>query len=181
MRPPSYDPYVDHWRENAASSWEDLARALGGSFAARARGLISPELVLLTSGGEPFGRLTANEAGETRLQAGDLTARIRPRTNTTYTMTTDGNETLTAENAGPATVLTLRSGDRAYEASISLLRNSAVARSSDQKEAARISGGLTNRRYRAAFDPQDPASLPIAIFLLHRTLALRSRAFRTSP
>lgn len=173
--------YVDHRRDNAASSWEDLARTLGGSFAARARGLISPELILLTSDGEPFGRLTAGEAGKTLLQAGELAAWIEPRTNTTYTMTTEGDETLTAENAGSATTLTLRSGDRVYGANISLLRNSAVARSSDEREAARISGGITNRRYRAAFDPQSPASLPVAIFLLHRTFALRSSAFRTSP
>ena len=173
--------YVDHHRDNAASSWEDLAWTLGGSFAARARGLISPEMILLTPDGEPFGRLTADEAGGTRLQTGDLAARIEPRTNTTYTMTTGGDETLTAENAGSATTLILRSGDRAYEASISLLRNSAVARSSAGKEAARISGGLTNRRYRAAFDPQDPASLPVTIFLLYRAFALRSSAFRTSP
>ncbi len=172
--------YVDHRRDNAVSSWEDLARALGGSFAARARGLISPEMILLTSDGEPFGRLTAGEAGETRLQAGDLAAWIEPRTDSTYAMTTDGEETLTAENAGSATALTLRSGDRVYDASISPLRNSAVARSSDEREAARVSGGLANRRYRAAFDPQDPASLPVAIFLLHRAFALRSSAFRAS-
>ena len=173
--------YVDHRRDNAASSWEDLARILGGSFAARARGLISPELILLTSDGEPFGRLTADEAGETRLQAGDLAARIEPRTATTYTMTTDGDETLAAENTGSATTLTLRSGDRVYVASISLLRNSAVAHSSDERETARISGGLTNRRYRATFAPQDSASLPVAVFLLNRTFALRSSAFRTGP
>ena len=172
--------YVDHWRDNAASSWEDLARTLGGSFAARARGLIAPELILLTRAGEPFGRLTAGEAGKTLLQAGDLASWIEPRTDETYRMTTGDEETLTAEITGPATTLTLRSGERAYEAGISLLRNSAVAHSSDGKEAARVSGGLTNRRYRAAFDPQDPASLPAAIFLLHHAFTLRRRAFRAS-
>lgn len=171
--------YVDHWRDNAASSWEDLARTLGGSFAARARGFVSPELTLLTRTGEPFGRLTAGDAGKTRLQAGDLAAWLEPRTGAAYAMTTDGDEILAAENANSATTLTLRSGDRAYEARISLLRNSAVARLSDGSEAARVSGGLTNRRYRATFDPQDPFSLPIAIFLLHRTFALRSSAFQT--
>lgn len=170
--------YVDHWRDNAASSWEDLARTLGGSFAARARGLIAPELILLTRAGEPFGRLTAGEAGETRLQAGDLTAWIGPPTGATYGMTTGDAEILAARTTGSAATLALRSGDRAYEARISLLRNSAVARSSDGREAARVSGGLTNRRYRAVFDPRDPASLPVAIFLLQHTFALRSKAYR---
>jgi hypothetical protein len=86
--------------------------------------------------------------------------------------------TLTAETTGSATDLILRSGDRAYEAHVSLLRNSAVASLSDEGESARVSGGLTNRRYRAVFDPQDPVSLPVAVFLLHHTFALRRGAYR---
>jgi hypothetical protein len=93
-------------------------------------------------------------------------------------MTGDDGEVLTARAAGSASVLTLRSGGTTYEASISPLRNSATARSSAGREAARVSGGLTNRRYRVTFDPQDPASLPVAVFLLHHTFALRSKAFR---
>jgi len=169
--------YVDHPAERAAS-WEELAQALGGSFAARARGLVSPELVLLTRNGEPFGRLTEGEAGRTRLQAGGLAAWIEPPTGAAYAMTTGDDATLTAEAACSAAALTLRSGDRAYEARISLLRNSAVARLSGERETARVSGGLTNRRYWAVFDPQDPASLPVAVFLLHRTFALRRGAYR---
>ncbi|HEV2094376.1 MAG TPA: hypothetical protein VGR18_14545 [Rubrobacter sp.] len=165
-------------RGESRTAWEDLARTLGGSFGARARGAIAPELILLTRDGEPFGRLTADEDGRTHLQAGGLAAWIEPLTDATYGMTTGDERTLTAETVGSATTLTLRSGDRAYEARISLLRNSAVARSSDEGEAARVSGGLTNRRYRAVFDPEDPASLPVAVFLLHHTFALRSRAYR---
>lgn len=171
---------MDHSVERAAS-WNELTRALGGSFAARARGVVSPELILLTEAGDPFGRLAAGEAGRTHLQAGDLMAWIEPRPGAAYGMTTGDEETLTAETAGPASTLTLRSGNRAYEASISLLRNSAAARSSEGREAARVSGGLTNRRYRAVFDTQDPASLPVAVFLLHRTFALRSKAYLTGP
>jgi len=165
-------------RGEARTTWEDLARALGGSFAARARGVVSPELILLTEAGDPFGRLAAGEAGKTHLQAGDLTAWIEPRPGSAYKMTTGAEETLAAETPDSAVALILRSGDRTYEASISLLRNSATARASDGRETARVSGGLTNRRYRAVFDPHDPASLPVAIFLLHRTFALRSRAYR---
>jgi hypothetical protein len=166
-------------RAESMAAWEDLARTLGGSFAARARGVVSPELILLTAAGEPFGRLTAGEAGKTRLQADDLAAWIEPQTGATYRMTTGDEELLTAEPTSSAATLTLRSGDRAYEARVSLLRNSAVARSSDGREAARVSGGLTNRRYRAIFDPQDPVSLPVAIFLLQHTVTLRSKAYRT--
>ncbi|HKH10502.1 MAG TPA: hypothetical protein VKA73_05085 [Rubrobacter sp.] len=171
---------MDHSAQRAAS-WDELTRALGGSFAARARGVVSPELVLLTGTGYPFGRLAAGEADRTHLQAGELTAWIEPLTGGAHAMTTGDEETLIAETAGPASALTLRSGGRTYEASISLFRNSATARASDGGEAARVSGGLTNRRYRAVFDPQDPASLPIAVFLLHRTFALRSMAYRASP
>ena len=168
-------------REQNLTAWGDLARDLGGTFAARARGAITPEVILLTRDGEPFGRLTAGEDGRTHLQAGDLTAWIEALPDATYAMTTGDEKTLTAETAGSATDLILRSGDRAYEARISLLRNSAVARMSDERESARVSGGLTNRRYRAAFDPQDPVSLPVAVFLLHHAFALRRGAYRTGP
>lgn len=162
--------------------WEDLALELGGSFAARARGLVSPELVLLTAGGDPFGNLMTDEDGRTRLQLGDqLAAWIESGPGEAYRMTTDGAEILTAEPAGSATRLTLRSVDRAYEARVSLLRNRATAGSSTGDEAARISGGLTNRRYRAAFDPTDPVSLLVAIFLLNHTATLRGKAYRARP
>jgi len=168
-------------REENLTAWEDLARSLDGSFAARARGAITPELILLTGGGEPFGRLTAGEDGRTHLQAGDLTAWIEALPDATYAMTTGYEKTLTAETTGSATDLILRSGDRAYEARISLIRNSAVASLSDERDSARVSGGLTNRRYMAIFDPQDPVSLPVAVFLLHHTFALRRGAYRAGP
>ena len=171
--------YVDPRINNAASSWEDLARALGGSFIARARGLVSPELALFTPQNEPFGDLLTDAAGGTRFRAGDLEAEIREDESHRYVMTTGGTQTLTAESAGSPTLLNLRSGDRLYEARISLLRNRATAKSSTGNETARLSGGLTNRRYRATFDPQDPTSLPIAILLLHQTVKLRSKAYLT--
>ncbi len=168
---------MDHRAESLAS-WEDLARTLGGSFVARVRGMVAPELILLTEGDEPFGRLTAGEEGRTHLQAGGVMAWIEPRPGSTYGMTTGDAETLTAEPAGSPTLLTLRSGGRLYEASISLLRNRATATASDGREAARLSGGLTNRRYRATFDPRDPASLPVAVFLLNHTVTLGRGAYR---
>lgn len=170
---------VDHSAAGAAS-WNGLARALGGSFTARARGVVSPELILLTEAGEPFGRLSADEGlpGGTRLEAGALEARIEARPGGAYGMTTDAGEVLTAETAGPASLLAVRSGGDAYEARISPLRNGATARSSDGREAARVSGRLAGRRYGIFFDPKDAASLPVAVFLLNHTFALRRAAFR---
>lgn len=168
---------MDHRGEDRAS-WDGLARTLGGSFVARAQGVVVPELILFAPDGEPFGRLTAGEDNRTHLQAGDVMAWIEPRPGGTYGMTTGEGETLTAEPAGSPTLLTLRSGGRRYEASISLLRNRATATASAGGEAARLSGGMTNRRYRATFDPQDPASLPIAVFLLNHIVTLRRGAYR---
>jgi hypothetical protein len=159
--------------------WEALAHDLEGSFTARVRGLVSPEIVLLSARGEPFGYLRAADAGETRLRAGDLSATFAPSADAGHTLKIDGGEILDAKPAGSATALDLRSGNRTYRADISLLRNSATAGSSGGPDTARISGGLTNRRYRVTFDPGDAAALPIAVFLLDRLLTLRRGAFRT--
>jgi hypothetical protein len=42
-----------------------------------------------------------------------------------------------------------------------------------------ITGGLTNRTYEAVFDAGDEGSLPVAIFLLYLTVALRRKAYLT--
>lgn len=170
--------FMDDDRIMRLAAWGSLARELGGSFSARVRGVVSPEVILLTPDGGIFGRLVADEAGGRRLRAGDVSARIETQADGRYRMATAGAEVLDAGASGSATALELRSGDQSYGASISLLRNSATARSSDGTEAVRISGGLTNRRYRATFDPEDPASLPVAVFLLDRLFTLRRDAFR---
>jgi hypothetical protein len=65
------------------------ARPRPGRLLRRPRpGLVTPELILLTQQGEPFGRLTAGEDGKTHLQAGDLTAWIEALPDATYAMTT---------------------------------------------------------------------------------------------
>ena len=46
-------------RDDSLTAWEDLSRLLGGSFVARVRGVVAPELILLTGDDEPFGHLTA--------------------------------------------------------------------------------------------------------------------------
>jgi hypothetical protein len=171
---------MDRERRNGALSWEGLSGTLGGSFAARASGLVAPEMILLTSGGERFGRLTSNASGETRFRAGNLEAEIQQHEGHRYEMMTGHAKTLTAEPAGSPTVLSLRSGGHLYEARISLFRNRTTARSTSGNETASLSGGLTSRRYNATFDPKDPSALPIAIFLLHHTTKLRREAYRTT-
>ena len=171
---------MDQRRNDGASSWENLSRTLGGSFTARARGLVNPVLMLAREN-ESFGQLLSDASGRTRFRAGDLEAEIRQYGNYRYVMTTGSTRTLTVEPTGSPTVLSLSSGGRLYEARISLLRNRATAMPSTGNETARISGGLTNRRYKATFDTGDPAALPIAILLLHHTADLRRKAFRARP
>lgn len=164
--------------ENASPAWQTLAESLGGSFTAHTRGLFNPELVLLDRTGDPFGRLAPRGAGGATLTAGDAEARIE-RTNTPgYEMTSKGVSLLTAETSGPATTPGIRTANQAYETRISLLRNRATAQTTEDRTTARISGGLSNRRYRTTFDPEDPAALPVALFLLYRLNTLRSRAYQ---
>ena len=171
---------MERGRKNGSLYWEDLSGTLGGSFTARASGLVAPEMVLLTSGGEVFGRLATDASGGGRFRAGEFEAGIRHYEGNRHDMTTGNAVTLTAEPTSSPTVLSLRSGDHLYEARISLFRNRATARSASGSEAASLSGGLTNRRYNATFDPEDPSALPIAVFLLHHTAKLRREAYRTT-
>ena len=60
---------MEEWN-TGPSGWRELAGDLGGSFAARARGVVSPELVLLTEAGEPFGA---------RVPAAGSVAQVTPR------------------------------------------------------------------------------------------------------
>jgi hypothetical protein len=158
--------------------WSRLREALAGSFAARARGLLASEFILLNQGGEEFGRLRIDgpEGGE--LEAGDLRAVIERVPRSGHKMLTGGAQTLVAQPVGSSDTLEIRCGDRRYEARLSLLRNTAVARVPDGGEAARVTGGLTNRSYEAVFDTEDDGSLPAAVFLLYHTVALRRRVYR---
>ena len=162
-----------------SQSWSTLAQALAGSFAARARGLLTLEFVLLNRGGEELGRLHVHGPTGAELEAGDLRAAIERSQQARYSMLTGGTETLAAEALGTSDILEIWCGGRSYEAHLSLLRNTAVARSSSGKVAARVTGGMTTRHYEAFFDTEDEASLPVAVFLLYYTVTLRSRAYRT--
>ena len=157
--------------------WGELRERLAGYFAARAQGLLASEFVLSSRSGEEFGRLRVQGPGGAELETGSTRVKIERTARSRYRVLTGDSETLVAESAGSSSALRVRCGKRTYEARLNLLRNTAVARSSGDEEAARIAGGLTNRSYEAVFDVGDEGSLPIAVFLLYHTVALRRRAF----
>ncbi|MDP8949795.1 MAG: hypothetical protein M3N00_06070 [Actinomycetota bacterium] len=169
MRPTPEDP----------ASWRELRERLAGYFAARARGLLASEFVLSGRSGEEFGRLRVHGPGGAELETGSTRANIERTARSRYRMLIGGAQTLVAEPARSTSsgALEVRCGNRTFEARFNLLRNTAVARSSGGEEAARIAGGLTNRSYEAVFDVGDEGSLPVAVFLLYHTVALRRRAF----
>ena len=140
-----------------------------------------PEFVLRDSAGGEFGRLLVEESGRATLD-GDLRAEILPSEGSGHVMLTGGRETLTARPQGTSSSVEIRCGDETYEASMALLRNTAEARPRDAApamETARAVGGpLTNLSYKATYDRNDAAALPIAVLLLCRLISLRRRAYR---
>ena len=156
--------------------WMELRERLAGYFAARARGILALEYVLSSRSGERFGRLRVHGPEGAELEVGSTRAEIERTARSRYRMLTGGAQTLVAEPAR-STALEIRCENRVYEARINLLRNTAVARSSGGREAARIVGGLTNLSYETDFDAADEGALPVAFFLLYHTAALRRRAF----
>lgn len=159
--------------------WRKLQERLAGYFAARASGLLASEFVLSSRSGEEFGRLRIRGEEGAEFEAGSTEAAIERTARSRYRVLTGDAETLVAEFAGSSGTLEVGRGARAYEVRLSLLRNTATARPSGGEEAARITGGLTNLSYEAFFEPEDEGSLPIAVFLLYRTVSLRRRAFLT--
>jgi len=159
--------------------WRRLRETLAGSFAARARGLLASDFAVLDREGEEVGRLRIHGPEGAQLEAGPLEARIERVARSRYTMLSGGAEILTAGSAGASPEI--RCLGRLYEVRLSLLRNTAEAGSAGGGVAARITGGLTNRSYEAAFDVEDEGSLPVAFFLLYRTVALRREAYRAGP
>ena len=169
MRPVPEDPTLAPWRE--------LREHLAGYFAARSRGLLASEFVLSGRSGEEFGRLRVHGLEGAELETGSMRAEIERTSG--YRMVTGSAKTLSAEPARDTSgALEVRCGNRVYETRLDLLRNTAAARlCGSGEEAARIAGGLTNRSYEAVFDVEDEGSLPVTVFLLYHTVALRRRAF----
>lgn len=156
--------------------WRRLGEVLAGSFAARAHGLLGSDFAILDREGEEVGRLRIHGSEGAQLRAGDLEAEISRVARSRYMMLSGGAEILTAGSAGAS--LEIRCPGRLYETRLSLLRNTAEAGPAGGEVVARITGGLTNRRYEAFFDVDEGCSLPVAFFLLYRTVALRREAYR---
>ena len=168
MGPVQEDPTLAPWRR--------LGETLAGSFAARARGLLAADFAILDREGDEVGRLRIHGPEGAELDAGDLEARIERLTRSRYRMLSGGTQFLKAGSTGAS--LEMSCLGRRYEARLSLLRNTAAT---GGEVAVRITGGLTNRRYEASFDVDDESSLPVAFFLLYRTVALRREAYRAGP
>jgi hypothetical protein len=164
-------------RQKDPTPWRRLGETLEGSFDARACGFLAPEFAILGREGGEIGRLQIHGAEGAVLGAGDLEARIERSALSGYTMLTDGVEILRADSLGAWNAPEIECLDRPYRGRLSLLRNTAEAGPAGERATIRISGGLTNRKYEAVFDAGDEASLPVALFLLYLTVALRRKAY----
>ena len=159
--------------------WRRLGETLAGSFAARERRLLASEFALFGREGEEVGRLEIHGDKGAELGARYLEAQIERSAHSGFTMLTDGAEILTAEPLAAWNAPEIKCLHRLYQGRLSLLRNTARAGPAGEKATVSITGGLTNRTYEAVFDAGDEGSLPVAIFLLYLTVALRCKAYLT--
>jgi hypothetical protein len=159
-------------------SWELLRRDLGGSFTARARGLLASEFDLLNPGGQKFGRLLLRGLSAAKFQSGDYSAAFETA-GRRYRMVADGEEVLTAGlRERSINELEISCDEQIYEARINLFRNLALASYPGDERAVRLSGGLTGRSYEVFLAAEDGCALPVAVFLLWRIVEHRRRAYR---
>jgi hypothetical protein len=161
------------------ASWRRLGESLEGSFAARARGLLAPDFAILDLEGEEIGCLEFHGPHGAELEAGDLEARIERSSPSGYAMLAGGAKILEAEPVGTLNTHEIRCLDRLYQGRLSLLRNTAWTGPAGERVTVRITGGLTNRNYKAVFDAGNAGSLPVALFLLYLTVTLRRKAYVT--
>jgi hypothetical protein len=164
--------------DQTLAPWTELLETLQGSFTARARGFFASDFALLDPGGREVGRLRVHGPEGARLEAGSLAVGIEHTAPHRYAMLAGAAQILSAETADSPDAMRIRYAERAYEANLSLLRNTAEALSPAGDSAARVTGGLTNRRYEVTFDAEDERSLPVAVFLLYRLVAFRRGAYR---
>jgi hypothetical protein len=163
----------------APTPWRRLGETLEGSFTAHARGLLAPGFAILSKEGEEIGRLQIHGAEGAELGAGELEARIERSATSGYRMLTDDAVILTAKPLGAWNAPEIEYLESLYRGRLSVLCNTAEAGPAGEKATIRISGGLTNRKYEAVFDAGDEGSLPVALFLLYLTVALRRKAYLT--
>ena len=157
--------------------WQELGEALSGNFTARARGLLASDFALLDTEGKEIGCLEVHGTTGAKLRAGNAQARIERAERSGYNMLFRDMAILTS--TGNTTSPAIKYLNRPYETALSLLRNKAEAGPPQHPTTIRIKGGLTNRTYRAIFDPHDEGSPPVALFLLYRLISLRRKAYVT--
>ena len=167
-------------QDPALAAWRKLGETLAGSFVARARGPLAPLLAIQDRGGGRIGRLEIHGPEGAELDAGELQARIERPAPSRYAMLAGGKQILAAGPVGSVSTPEIRCFGRLYQGRLSLLRNKAEAGPSGEGVKARVTGGLTNRNYKAIFDAGDEGSLPVAVFLLYLVVALRREAYLTA-
>ncbi|MDQ4106775.1 MAG: hypothetical protein M3157_06350 [Actinomycetota bacterium] len=161
--------------------WKELQGRLAGSFTARSRGFLGDEFIFSNTDGEELGRLIMWGLRGAKLTAGALEAVVERAAGSRYAMLTGGEEVLRAHPFGAsANGLEIECGDRAYTATVGLLRNVAAARNRAGDETVRLAGNITGRGYRADIDVEDGCALPVAVLLLYHTASLRRRAYRAA-
>jgi hypothetical protein len=163
------------------AAWRSLGESLAGSFTARVQGSLvrTSEFAIQDRQGGRVGRLEIYGPEGAELDAGALQARIEHPALSRYAMLAGGDRILAAEPVGSISTPEIRCFDRLYQGRVSLLRNKAEAAPSGEAVKVRVTGGLTNRNYEAAFDADDEGSLPVAIFLLYLVVTLRRGAYVT--
>ena len=162
----------------AAPSHDLLRQVPGGSFTARARGLLKPEFILLDPNGRELGRLQLRGASGAELRLGDRVAAFE-MSGRGYRMVADGEEVLVAIPKGRSGgELEVSCVGQSYEARADLPRNLAVASYRESGEnAVRLSGSLLGRDYEALLATGDRCAFPVAVFLLWYVAANRRRAY----
>lgn len=170
---------MDRIPGTALSPWHDLQQALGGSFTARASGLLAPEFDLLGPDGQKFGQLHLRGLWAAVFRSGNYSAALECSEGL-YRMVASSGEVVVAAttNGRPNGELEISCGGRTYGAWVNLLRNLAIASYPDGGRAVRLSGGLTGRSYEAVSSTEDGCTLPIGILLLWYVAANRRRAYR---
>jgi hypothetical protein len=167
-------------RDLDPTPWRRLGETLSGYFAARARGLLASDFVLLDGDAGEFGHLEIHGPQGAELRStGGLAARIERISPTRYRMLSGGAEILAS--TGAATSPDITSLGVPYQATLSLLRNRAEAGPANEEATVRLEGGLTNRYYEARFEKDAPGHLPVTLFLLYRIVTLRREAYRAGP
>ena len=169
------------------AAWDALVRDLGGTFRARALGLLGSRFSLSDDGGAEWGQLRMLGPFAAEIHAGGSVSEIDRNGDlwARYRMKTNGASALVAGPERPKEALRIFCGGKVYEAETNVLRNTSAARRLTGKPsgddpaggAVNLSGGIAGRSYRGTFPKGDGGALAVAVFLLYRNVAIRRTAF----